>query len=56
MKSDADKISSCDGKFGYDNYTTAQIAQDHRKKPGKGKKLQIYLCRFCKKYHLGSTA
>lgn len=50
------KQVACDGKFGYACYTSAEKAMKHKRLSGiKGRKLKVYLCKFCKKYHLGSS-
>lgn len=51
-----EEISSCTGKFGFENYSDALKAIRPKKQLIKGRTLKIYQCKFCKLYHLGSGA
>jgi hypothetical protein len=48
------RLLSCDGKEGHLSYTAAERAMP-KKRGKKGGKVNIYKCKFCGKFHIGSN-
>lgn len=42
------KASQCDGKRAFSEFSLAQLAA------GRRKKHQVYRCRYCRKWHVGT--
>lgn len=53
--SDNEETSGCFGKVAFDNYTIAAKALKRKKDVIRGRRVKIYLCDFCKKFHLGGS-
>ena len=48
--------ASCFGKVGHASYSAAQkhINQSRKKRSrGNRRPIEVYLCKFCQKYHIG---
>lgn len=49
------QAAGCDGKKDYDTWAAALRTMERMRAYSPGERLNVYRCRFCQHYHIGST-